>query len=37
MNGDPCATIKVIKDELADGATEKPKLVLPPSVKGIET
>jgi hypothetical protein len=29
------ATIKVIKDELADGATDKPKLVLPPSVKAI--
>jgi hypothetical protein len=30
------ATIKAIKDELAEGATDKPKLVLPPSVKGIE-
>jgi hypothetical protein len=31
------ATIKAIKDELAEGATDKPKLVLPPQVKGIET
>ena len=30
------ATIKAIKDELKEGATDKPKLVLPPSVKGIE-
>ena len=30
------ATIKAIKDELAEGATDKPKLVLPPQVKGIE-
>jgi hypothetical protein len=30
------ATIKAIKDELAEGAGDKPKLVLPPSVKGIE-
>jgi hypothetical protein len=30
------ATIKAIKDELAEGATDKPKLVLPPEVKGIE-
>ena len=30
------ATIKAIKAELAEGATDKPKLVLPPSVKGIE-
>ena len=29
------ATIKAIKAELAEGATDKPKLVLPPSVKGI--
>jgi hypothetical protein len=27
------ATIKAIKDELAEGATDKPKLVLPPEVK----
>ena len=31
------ATIKAIKDELAEGATDKPKLVLPPSVKGIQS
>ena len=31
------ATIKAIKDELKEGATDKPKLVLPPSVKGIES
>ena len=30
------ATIKAIKDELKEGAGDKPKLVLPPSVKGIE-
>ena len=30
------ATIKAIKDELAEGATDKPKLVLPPEVKEIE-
>ena len=30
------ATIKAIKEELKEGATDKPKLVLPPSVKGIE-
>ena len=30
------ATIKAIKDELKEGAEDKPKLVLPPSVKGIE-
>ena len=30
------ATIKAIKDELKEGATDKPKLVLPPSVKRIE-
>ena len=30
------ATIKAIKDELKEGATDKPKLLLPPSVKGIE-
>jgi hypothetical protein len=30
------ATIKAIKDELEEGATDKPKLVLPPSVKRIE-
>ena len=28
------ATIKAIKDELKEGAGDKPKLVLPPSVKG---
>ena len=30
------ATIKAIKDELAEGKGDKPKLVLPPQVKGIE-
>jgi len=30
------ATIKAIKDELKEGAGDKPKLVLPPSVKVIE-
>ena len=30
------ATIKAIKDELEEGKGDKPKLVLPPSVKGIE-
>ena len=30
------ATIKAIKDELKEGAGDKPKLVLPPSLKGIE-
>ena len=30
------ATIKAIKDELKEGAGDKPKLVLPPSVKRIE-
>ena len=30
------ATIKAIKDELKEGAGDKPKLVLPPQVKGIE-
>ena len=30
------ATIKAIKDELKEGQADKPKLVLPPSVKGIE-
>ncbi len=30
------ATIKAIKDELKEGQGDKPKLVLPPSVKGIE-
>ena len=30
------ATIKAIKDELKEGAGDKPKLLLPPSVKGIE-
>jgi hypothetical protein len=30
------ATIKAIKDELKEGAGDKPKLVLPPSVKGRE-
>jgi len=30
------ATIKAIKDELKEGESDKPKLVLPPSVKGIE-
>ena len=30
------ATINAIKDELEEGAGDKPKLVLPPSVKGIE-
>ena len=30
------ATIKAIKDELKEGAGDKPKLVLPSSVKGIE-
>ena len=30
------ATIKAIKDELDEGKGDKPKLVLPPSVKGIE-
>ena len=34
-NGIP-ATIKAIKDELKEGQGDKPKLVLPPSVKGIE-
>ena len=34
-NGIP-ATIKAIKDELKEGEGDKPKLVLPPSVKGIE-
>jgi hypothetical protein len=29
------ATIKAIKDELAEGKGDKPKLVLPPSVKGM--
>ena len=33
-NGIP-ATIKAIKDELKEGQGDKPKLVLPPSVKGI--
>ena len=31
------ATIKAIKDELKEGAGDKPKLVLPPSVKGIKS
>ena len=30
------ATIKAIKDELKEGVGDKPKLLLPPSVKGIE-
>ena len=30
------ATIKAIKDELKEGAGDKPKLVPPPNVKGIE-
>ena len=30
------ATIKAIKDELKEGTGDKPKLLLPPSVKGIE-
>jgi len=30
------ATIKAITDELKEGAGDKPKLLLPPSVKGIE-
>ncbi len=30
------ATIKAIKDELKEGQADKPKLVLPPSAKGIE-
>ena len=30
------ATIKAIKDELKEGQGDKPKLVLPPQVKGIE-
>ena len=30
------ATIKAIKDELKEGATDKPKLVLPPQVHGIK-
>ena len=30
------ATIKAIKDELKEGQGDKPKLVLPPNVKGIE-
>ena len=34
-NGIP-ATIKAIKDELKEGEGDKPKLVLPPQVKGIE-
>ena len=34
-NGIP-ATIKAIKDELKEGQGDKPKLVLPPSVKGIK-
>ena len=31
------ATIKAIKDELKEGAGDKPKLLLPPSVKGIKS
>ena len=34
-NGIP-ATIKAIKSELKEGEGDKPKLVLPPQVKGIK-